>query len=127
MTKQEIIDKIEEISKIIESASMELDNLKRDIQNIDQSRFNPSGNNTLPLPEGDDILTGLTLDDLYKAFGKNKKSYAFRLKKALDTIRINTLEEFLMLTPGDLLSLENVGYKTLTLTQKSLKKMGIEW
>lgn len=106
---------------------MELDNLKRDIQNIDQSRFNPSGNNTLPLPEGDDILTGLTLDDLYKAFGKNKKSYAFRLKKALDTIRINTLEEFLMLTPGDLLSLENVGYKTLTLTQKSLKKMGIEW
>ena len=40
---------------------------------------------------------------------------------------IYTLEEFLSLSPGELLDLENIGYETLIRTKKALDKMGIAW
>ena len=67
-----------------------------------------------------------TLDDLYREFG-NKVSLARRLKTALQKRNINTLEEFLSLTPGELLDLENVGYDTLLRTKKALNKLGLIW
>ena len=53
-------------------------------------------------------------------------SLARRLKMALQKQNVNTLEDFLSLTPGELLELESVGYDTLLRTKK-LSKLGIEW
>ena len=79
-----------------------------------------------PLAVEQDFKLEYTLDDLYREFG-NKVSLARRLKTALQKRNINTLEEFLSLTPGELLDLENVGYDTLLRTKKALGKLGIVW
>ena len=69
---------------------------------------------------------GYTLEDLYEGFDK-RKHYAVRLKHALERRGIYTLEEFLSISPGELLDLENIGYETLIRTKKALDKMGIAW
>lgn len=68
-----------------------------------------------------------TMDDLYDAFGENHKSYAFRLRNALEKKEITTLSQFLSMTPGQLLDLDGVGSGTLQYVNKVLKKMGINW
>ena len=67
-----------------------------------------------------------TLDDLYKAFG-SKQHYATRLKHALQQKGINNLTEFLAMTPGELLELDNVSVGTLQKTKKALERLGICW
>lgn len=74
-----------------------------------------------------DIKFEYTLEDLYKAFGPSKQTYAIRLKNSLQRNGINTLGQFLTLTPGQLFSLDGVGNVTLQHTNKALKKMGINW
>lgn len=78
---------------------------------------------------GDAIETvvGFTLDDLYEAFGRNHKSYAVRLRHALEQRGITTLQQFLAMTPGQLLDLDGIGAGTLDYTNKALKQMGIAW
>ena len=68
-----------------------------------------------------------TLDDLYEAFGPSKQPYATRLRTSLEKCGVNTLGEFLALTPGQLLDLDGVGGGTLQYTHKALKKLGIQW
>lgn len=70
---------------------------------------------------------GYTLDDLYNSFGNSKKHYAKRMRNALQQQGINTLPEFLALTPGQLLELDNVGVGTLLQTKKALDRLGISW
>ena len=79
-----------------------------------------------PLTVVPDFKLEYTLEDLYREFG-SKKSLAKRLKTALQKRNVNTLEDFLSLTPGELLSLENVGYDTLLRTKKALSRLGITW
>lgn len=79
-----------------------------------------------PLTAVQDFQLAYTLEDLYREFG-SKKSLAQRLKTALQKRNINTLEEFLSLTPGELLDLENVGYDTLLRTKRALSRLGIVW
>ena len=71
-------------------------------------------------------MSAYTLQDLYKSFGK-RKHYATRLRHALQNRGIYTLEEFLSLSPGELIELENIGYETLRHTKKALDRMGISW
>ena len=68
-----------------------------------------------------------TLDDLYQAFGNSKKHYATRLRHALQLKGINSLAEFLAMTPGQLLELDNVNVGTLQQTKKVLDRLGICW
>lgn len=116
MTRKEIIDK--------------LDNVEREVKEIREYLSQNDGEKValmgFPLPLESDFMVGYTLEDLYKEFGK-KKSLAYRLKSALKKRNIKTLEEFLSLTPGELLELENVGYETLLRTKKALSKLGIDW
>jgi hypothetical protein len=67
-----------------------------------------------------DFKDGYTLEDLYREFGK-KKSLAYRLKSALKKRNIKTLEDFLLLTSGELLELEGVFYDTLLRTKKGIE------
>lgn len=67
-----------------------------------------------------------TLDDFYKAF-RHKKQYATRLRNALQLKGITTLAEFLALTPGQLLELDNVSVGTLQQAKKVLDRLGIRW
>ncbi len=71
--------------------------------------------------------TEYTLDDLYHAFGEEKKSCAARLRNTLERQGVSTLKEFLLLTPGELLDMEGMGSGTLGLIHKALKKMGVRW
>ena len=68
-----------------------------------------------------------TLDDIYNAFGNRKKHYATRLRHALQLKGINSLAEFLAMTPGQLLELDNVNVGTLQQTKKVLDRLGIRW
>lgn len=79
-----------------------------------------------PLAIEPDFELGYTLEDLYRAFG-NKKSLTRRLHTALQKRNIKTLEDFLSLTPCEMLELEGVGYDTLLRTKKALNKLGIDW
>lgn len=73
-----------------------------------------------------DVEWQYTLIDLYEALG-SKKHYAVRLRTALEKQGINSLGEFLSLTPGQLLDLENVGPGTLLQVKKALNKLGVTW
>ena len=82
----------------------------------------PQADNGTPVEE-----TEYTLDDLYHAFGEEKKSCAARLRNTLERQGVSTLKEFLLLTPGQLLDMEGMGSGTLGLIHKALKKMGVRW
>lgn len=68
-----------------------------------------------------------TLDDLCQAFGRKHKSYATRLINVLQQQGITTFQQFLSLTPGQLLDLEGIGAGTLQHTNSALKRLGIAW
>ena len=116
MTRKELIDKLESVER-------EVKEIREYLSQNDGEQVAPVG---FPLPLESDFKVGYTLDDLYKEFGK-KKSLAYRLKSALTKRNIKTLEEFLSLTPGELLDLEGVGYDTLLRTKKALSRLGIDW
>ncbi len=67
-----------------------------------------------------------TLEDLYDAFGR-KKHYAIRLRNALERRGISTMEEFLLLSPGELLNLDGIGPGTLERIKKALDRLGVQW
>lgn len=116
MTRKELIDKLESVER-------EMKEIREYLSQNDGEQVAPVG---FPLPLESDFMVGYTLEDLYREFGK-KKSLAYRLKSALKKRNIKTLEDFLSLTPGELLDLEGVGYDTLLRTKKALRKMGIDW
>lgn len=68
-----------------------------------------------------------TIDDLCQAFGRKHKPYATRLVNVLQQHGIITLQQFLALTPGQLLNLEGIGISTLQYTNSALKRLGIAW
>ena len=114
MTREGIIDKQDNIEKEVK-------------ENREYLSLNDGKQMALvgfPLPLESDFKVGYTLEDLYREFGK-KKTMAYRLKSALKKWNIKTLEDFLSLTSGELLELENVGYETLLRTKKALRKLGI--
>lgn len=113
MTRKELIDKLESI--------------ERDVKEIKEYLLQGMPNAVEPNESIDsDFNLRYTLEDLYREFG-SKKSLAHRLKTALQKRNVNTLEDFLSLTPGELLDLENVGYDTLLRTKKALGRLGIAW
>ena len=113
MTRKELIDKLESV--------------ERDVKEIKEYLLQGMPNAVEPNESIDsDFNLGYTLEDLYREFG-SKKSLAHRLKTALQKRNVNTLEEFLSLTPGELLDLENVGYDTLLRTKKALNRLGVVW
>lgn len=109
---------------------VKLESVERDVKEIkeylSQNRSVETISADSPLAVEPDFKLEYTLDDLYREFG-NKASLARRLKTALQKRNINTLEEFLSLTPGELLDLENVGYDTLLRTKKALSRLGLVW
>lgn len=116
MTKKELIDKLQNIEKEVKEI--------RDYLSLSESgTVTPEDP---PLAIEPDFKLGYTLEDLYREFG-SKVTLARRLKSALQKRSINSLEEFLSLTPGELLDLENVGYDTLLRTKKALNRLGVVW
>lgn len=127
LKSDEILDKLREINQTLISATIEIEKVREAVLTLEpqqETTLNVAGHPLSAVPE---YITGYTLDDLYKAFGKKRKSYASRLKSALKENQITTLEDFLSLSPGELLKLNNIGYRTLTRTQEALKKLGINW
>lgn len=115
MTRKELLDKLKNIERDVKEI--------REFLSQDERRQTASA--VSPLGTEQDFKLKYTLDDLYREFG-GKVSLARRLKMALQKQNVNTLEDFLSLTPGELLELESVGYDTLLRTKK-LSKLGIEW
>lgn len=115
MTRKEIINKLESIESSV-----------KEIKEFLSQNSVAATPEKSPLTIVPDFKLEYTLEDLYIEFGK-KKPYATRLKTALRKRNINTLEEFLSLTPGELLELENVGYNTLLQTKKALSRLGLVW
>ncbi|KWW26622.1 MAG: hypothetical protein AUK64_2499 [bacterium P201] len=116
MTKSEILDKFERIEGDVKVIK----------EYLSQNKSVETISADSPLAVEPDFKLGYTLEDLYREFG-GKVSLAHRLKSALQKRNINTLEEFLLLTPGELLELGNVGYDTLLRTKKALNRLGVVW
>ncbi len=116
MTRKELIDKLESVEREVKEIR----------EHFSQNEAGMGLHVDFPLATALDFELGYTLEDLYREFGK-KKSLVYRLKSALKKRNIKTLEEFLSLTPGELLELENIGYETLLRTKKALSRMGIDW
>ncbi len=116
MTRRELIEKLQNIEKDVKEIK----------EYLSQSESGADKPVDFPFVAELDFKLDYTLDDLYREFG-NKVSLGRRLKTALQKRNISTLEEFLSLTPGELLDLENVGYDTLLRTKKALGRLGIAW
>ena len=69
----------------------------------------------------------ITLDDIYKAFGKQKKHYATRLKHAFLEHHVETIDDLLALSLNDLLNMDGIGSETLRLLVKKLSDLGIDY
>ena len=69
----------------------------------------------------------VTLDDIYKAFGKQKKHYATRLKHAFLENHVETIDDLMALSLNDLLNMDGIGSETLRLLVKKLSDLGIEY
>ncbi|RRD02675.1 DNA-directed RNA polymerase subunit alpha [Prevotella sp. OH937_COT-195] len=98
---------------------------------VAQSITEPTMELRQPAEEADNGVpvseTEYTLDDLYRAFGEEKKASAARLRYALERKGVTTLQEFASLSTGQLLDMEGVGSGTLGLIHKAFKKMGVRW
>ena len=68
-----------------------------------------------------------TLDDIYKAFGKQKKHYATRLKHAFLEHHVETIDDLMALSLNDLLNMDGIGSETLRLLVKKLHNLGIDY
>ena len=53
-------------------------------------------------------LDDITLDDIYKAFGKQKKHYATRLKHAFLEHHVETIDDLMALSLNDLLNMDGI-------------------
>jgi len=69
----------------------------------------------------------MTLDDIYKAFGKQKKHYATRLKHAFLEHHVDTIDDLMELSLNDLLNMDGIGSETLRLLVKKLSELGIDY
>ena len=69
----------------------------------------------------------VTLDDIYKAFGKQKKHYATRLKHAFLEHHVETIDDLMALSLNDLLNMDGIGSETLRLLVKKLSDLGIDY
>ena len=69
----------------------------------------------------------ITLDDIYKAFGKQKKHYATRLKHAFLEHHVETIDDLMALNLNDLLNMDGIGSETLRLLVKKLSDLGIDY
>lgn len=69
----------------------------------------------------------ITLDDIYKAFGKQKKHYATRLKHAFVEYHVETIDDLMALSLNDLLNMDGIGSETLRLLVKKLSDLGIDY
>lgn len=116
MTRKELIDKLEGVERDVKEIK----------EYLSQNRSVETTSVETHLAVEPDFKLEYTLDDLYREFG-NKVYLAHRLKAALQKRNVNSLEEFLSLTPGELLELENVGYETLLRTKKALNRLGLVW
>ena len=72
-------------------------------------------------------LDDITLDDIYKAFGKQKKHYATRLKHAFLEHHVETIDDLMALSLNDLLNMDGIGSETLRLMVKKLSDLGIDY
>ena len=69
----------------------------------------------------------VTLDDIYKAFGKQRKHYATRLKHAFLEHHVETIDDLMALSLNDLLNMDGIGSETLRLLVKKLSDLGIDY
>ena len=73
------------------------------------------------------IKNDISLDDIYKAFGKQKKHYATRLKHAFLEHHVETIDDLMALSLNDLLNMDGIGSETLRLLVKKLSNLGIDY
>ena len=73
------------------------------------------------------IRVDITLDDIYKAFGKKKKHYVTRLKHAFLEHHIETIDDLMAFSINDLQEMHGIGSETLRLMIKKLNGLGIDY
>ena len=73
------------------------------------------------------VQNEITLDDIYKAFGKQKKHYATRLKHVFMEYHVETIDDLMALSLNDLLNMDGIGSETLRLLVKKLSDLGIDY
>ena len=109
-----------DILKQIEQIEKELREIRKDITQCLTPEIDISNRK-------EKMVLEFTMDDLYEAFGQKNKSYAVRLRNALEKKGITTLGQFLAMTPGQILNLEGIGFGTMKYTSKAMEKLGIQW
>ena len=77
--------------------------------------------------ERSEIQSFVTLEDIYKAFGKQKKHYATRLKHAFLEHHIETIDDLMAFSINDLQEMHGIGSETLRLMIKKLNGLGIDY
>ena len=73
------------------------------------------------------IRVDITLDDIYKAFGKKKKHYATRLKHAFLENHVETTDDLMALSLYDVANMDGIGSETLRLFINKLNGLGINY
>ncbi|MBR0525894.1 MAG: hypothetical protein IJJ98_04265 [Prevotella sp.] len=115
MGKQKM-NTIEQIQKL-NNISKKLELLAEDVLQLKQ-------NVVIDAVEG---RLSVTLDDIYRSFGRKKKHYAIRLKHAFLEHHVETIDDLIKLSLNDLLNMDGIGSETLSLLIKKLNGLGIDY
>lgn len=113
-TKQlEIIDSL----KIrVQSILNELDTLRNCLVESGKKSYTPSSAN------------GVTLEDIFNALKKgNHKSSRFKLRELCKNNNINTLDEFLKISPREFITFKGIGRATAYEVRDAIESLEIVW
>ena len=75
----------------------------------------------------ENIQSNVTLEDIYNAFGKQKKHYATRLKHAFLENHIETTNGLMALSINEIMEMRGIGNETMRLLIKKLNGFGIDY
>ena len=119
MAKKETLkqlDMIDALKKRMLSFLDDLDSLRRNIEESEKRDYNPSSSK------------GVTLQDVYKALEKRKhKSSRSKLREICRNNDINSLDDFLKISPKEFVRYKGIGSTTAYQVREIIESFGIVW
>ena len=119
MAKVDLLKQLEMIDTLkdrVQSILSDLEDLRKSILESEKKAYDPSP------------TQGVTLIDIFNALEKKKhKNARFKLRQLCRDNNIETLDEFLKLSPSDFATYRNIGTTTVYQVREVIESFGIVW
>lgn len=110
------LEMIDSLKILVQSILNELDTLRNCIVESDKKAYTHSSAN------------GVTLEDIFNTLKKgNHKNSRFKLRELCKNNNINTLDEFLKISPREFITYKGIGRATAYEVRDAIESLGIVW